>query len=55
MNWTYKLYKTSDAANDTIPSYKIDNILERYNETLLKMTNLALKENKDVMEKTNLN
>ena len=34
--------------NDTIPSYKIDYLKERYNESLLKKTELTLKENKDV-------
>ena len=35
-NWSYKLYKISEVINDTIPSYKIDNLPERYNENLLK-------------------
>ena len=35
-NWSYKLYKISEIINDTIPSYKIDNLPERYNESLLK-------------------
>ena len=50
-NWSYKLYKISEIINDTIPSYKIDNLPERYNESLLKKTELTLKENKDVMKK----
>ena len=37
--------------NDTIPSYKIDNLPESYNESLLKKTELSLKQNKDVMKK----
>ena len=37
--------------NDTIPSYKIDNLKERYNESSLKKTELSMKENKDVMKK----
>ena len=35
-NWSYKLYKILEIINDTIPSYKIDNLPERYNESLLK-------------------
>ena len=35
-NWSYKLFKITEVINDTIPSYHIDNILERYNESLLK-------------------
>ena len=50
-NWSYKLYKITDIINDTIPSYHIDNLKERYNESLLKKTELTVKENKDVMKK----
>ena len=53
-NWSYKLYKITEIFKDTIPSYHIDNLPERYNESLLKKTELALKENKDVMEKLNI-
>ena len=54
-NWSYKLYKIKEIINDTIPSYKIDNLPERYNESLLKRTNLTLKEKDNVMKKLNLN
>ena len=50
-NWFYKLYKITEKINDTIPSYRLDNLPERYNESLLKKTDLTLKENKDVMKK----
>ena len=50
-NWSFKLYRISEIIFDTIPSYKINNLLERYNESLLKKTDLTLKENKDVMKK----
>ena len=53
-NWSYKLYKTTEIVNDTIPSYKINNLSERYNESLLKKTNLTMKENNSVMKKLNL-
>ena len=53
-NWSYKLYKITEFINDTIPSYKIYNLRERYNESLLKKTELTLKQNKDVMKKLNL-
>ena len=53
-NWSYKLYKITEIINDTKPSYKIDKLKERYNESLLKKTELTLKENKDVMKKLNL-
>ena len=54
-NWSYKLYKITEIVNDTIPSYKIDNLPERYNESLLKKTNLTMKENNGVMKVLNLN
>ena len=53
-NWSYNLYKTTEIINDTFPSYKIENLKERYNEALLKKTNLTLKENKAVMKKLNI-
>ena len=53
-NWSYKLYKITEITNDTIPSYRLDNLPERYNESLLKKTELTLKENNTVMKKLNL-
>ena len=53
-NWSYTLYKITEIINDTIPSYHIDNLKERYNESLLKKTDLTLKENNSVMKKLNL-
>ena len=50
-NWSFKLYKITEIINDTIPSYKIKNLTERYNESLLKKTKLTLKENNSVMKK----
>ena len=50
-NWSYKLYRITELINDTIPSYHIDNLPERYNQSLLKKTDLTMKENKDVMKK----
>ena len=54
-NWSYKLNKITGIINDTIPSYHIDNLPERYNESLLKKTELSLKQNKDVKKALNLN
>ena len=36
-------------------SYKIDNLKERYNESLLKKTELTIKEIDNVMKKLNSN
>ena len=54
-NWSYNLYKLTEIVTDTIPTYHIDKFLERYNEAILKKTELKLKENKDVMKSLNLN
>ena len=53
-NWSYKLYKITEIINDTIPSYRLDNLKERYNESLLKKTDLTMKENNSVMKKLNV-
>ena len=53
-NWSYKLYKITEIIKDTIPSYHIDNLPERYNESLLKKTELTIKENNSVMKKLNI-
>ena len=53
-NWSYKLYKITEIINDKIASYRLDNLPERYNESLLKKTNLTMKENDNVMKKLNL-
>ena len=50
-NWSNKLYKITELNNDTIPAYKIDNLKERYNESLLKKTELTSEENDNVMKK----
>ena len=53
-NWNYKLYKITESNNDTLTGYRIDNLPERYNEALLKKTQLSLQENISVMKKLNL-
>ena len=35
-NSFYKLYKITEIFNDTIPSYRIDNLSEKYNEPILE-------------------
>ena len=37
-NWSYKMYKITEIIKDTIAAYKIDNLPERYNESLIKKT-----------------
>ena len=53
-NWSHKLYKITQIVIDTMPSYKIGQLPQRYKEALLKKTELSMKENKDVMKKLKL-
>ena len=53
-NWSYKLYTITEVIHDTIPSYRIDYLPERYNENLLLPTKLTLDENNKVMRELNL-
>ena len=53
-NWSYKLYTITEVIHDTIPSYRINYLPERYNENLLRPTNLTLAENNEVLKKLNL-
>ena len=53
-NWSYKLYTITEVIHDSIPSYRIDYLPERYNENLLLPTKLSLEENNQVMKELNL-
>ena len=53
-NWSYKMYKITEIINDTIPSSKMDNLPEHYNESLLKKTELTMIKNDNVMKKVNI-
>ena len=53
-NYSYKLYTITEVIHDTIPSYRIDYLPERYNENLLLPTKLSLEENNQVMKELNL-
>ena len=50
-NYSYKLY---EVIHDTIPSYRLDYLPERYNQNLLLPTKLSLDENNQIMKKLNL-
>ena len=52
--YSYKFYTITEAIHDTIPSYRIDYLPERYKENLLLPTKLSLEQNKEVMKKLNL-
>ena len=53
-NYSYLLYTRTEVIYDTIPSYRINYLPERYNENLLLPTKLSLEENNEVMKKLNL-
>ena len=53
-NYSYILYTITEVIHDTIPSYRIDYLPERYNENLLLATKLSLEENNQVMKELNL-
>ena len=53
-NYSYKLYTITEVILDTIPSYRIDYLPERYNENLLLPTKLSLEQNNKNMEELNL-
>ena len=53
-NYSYKLYTITEVIHDTIPSYRIDYLPERYNQNLLLPTKLSLEQNNQVMKELNL-
>ena len=53
-NYSYKLYTITLVIHDTIPSYRIDFLPERYNENLLLSTKLSLEQNNKIMKELNL-
>ena len=53
-NYSYKLYTITEVIYDTIPSYRIDYLPERYNQNLLLPSKLTLDENNQIMKKLNL-
>ena len=54
-NWSHKIYKITERNFDIIPSYHINNLPERYNEALLKKTELTMNENDNVIKKLIIN
>ena len=52
-NYSYNLYTKTEVIHDTISSYRIDYLPERYNENLLLPTKITLDENKQVMKELN--
>ena len=53
-NWSYSLYTITEIIHDTIPSYRINYLPERYNQNLLLSTTLSIEQNKKIMKTLNL-
>ena len=53
-NYSYKLYTITEVIYNTIPSYRLNHLPERYKENLLLPTKLTLEENNKVMKELNL-
>ena len=53
-NYSYILYTITEIIHDTIPSYRLDYLPERYNENLILPTKLSLEQNNQVMKELNL-
>ena len=53
-NYNYEVYTITEVIHDTIPSYRIEYLTERYNENLLLPTKLTLEENNRVVKELNL-
>ena len=53
-NYSYKLYTITEVIHNTIPSYRIDYLPERYKENLLLPTILSLEQNNQIIKELNL-
>ena len=53
-NYSYKLYTITEAIHNTIPSYRLNSLPERYNQYLLLPAKLSLDENNKVVKEINL-
>ena len=53
-NYSYLLYTITKVIHDSIPSYRLNYLPERYNQNLLLPTKLSLEENNQVMKELNL-
>ena len=53
-NYSHKLHTITEVIYDTIPSYRINYLPERYNENILLPKKLSLDENNRVMKELNL-
>ena len=54
INWSSKLFRITKCIIDTTPNYLINSLPERYNEALLKKSELTLRKIEDVRKKLNI-
>ena len=52
--YSYKICTITEVIRDTIPSYRINYLPERYNQNLLLPTKLSLEQNNQVIKELNL-
>ena len=52
--YSYKYYTITEVIHDTIPSYRLKYLPERYNQNLLLPTKISFDENKKVTKEFNL-
>ena len=53
-SWSYNLYQITEVIHETIPTYRINYLPERYNENLLLPAKLYLEQNNKIMKELNL-
>ena len=53
-NFGYEVYTITEVIHDTIPSYRINYLPERYNQNLLLPTKLTFEQNNKIMKELNL-
>ena len=53
-NYSHKLYTITEVIHDTIPSYRLNYLPERYNQNLILYSKLTLDENNKNMKELNL-
>ena len=53
-NWSYNLSTITEVIHDTVPSYRINYLPERYNQYLLRPPKSTLEENNQGMKELNL-
>ena len=53
-NWSYELYFFTAILDDTVPSYRINYLPERYNESLLQKSKLSFVENDNFIKTLNI-